>query len=107
MKLSEAIIEGCKHTRKCVHGYIECDKNGNIIAACTIGAAYLGATGYRIRIETHHLISNALQKLFPVLFIFPDDLREETLFKIISRMNDREDYTREQIAQWLIDERNL
>ena len=95
MKLSEAIRQGCEaYPHKCKHGYFQ---NGD--KACALGAAIASYVGRRP--DSPYDIA---EKILPGrMHIFRNPVTGETdsMYNIIIDLNDSEDWTREQIADWL------
>lgn len=113
MNLSEAIRQGCKSIpRKTTGKYFDAE-NGEYMA-CALGAAYftvVGLVDYRMNI-----ISDVLRAEFPILskeLEFNEvPVCYQGYFKymngntagiqtIIANLNDYQDWTREQIADWV------
>lgn len=93
MKLSEAILEGCKKRPTKVVGTYIVGSTG----ACALGAAVAA-------MPTSVLNTLDVTKIFPELnksMRDPISHRQASLFKIIVHLNDQVGWTREHIAQWV------
>lgn len=99
MKLSEAIREGAKRRPQTQNTFFS---NG---ASCALGAAYEHLEGFSALMYDSEDIEFELIVKFPVLEYAvqsPVDAEmEDSLFNIISDLNDVRNWTREQIADWV------
>lgn len=103
MKLSEAILEGCKTTKPSTSNFIYIAKNG-AVCACALGAALYVidpeiVEDYRAR-QRSNLPQSTINNLAMsrLVSFYPD---QEDLLVSVMNLNDSEQKTREEIADWL------
>ena len=98
MKLSEAILEGCKNT---IQGFGS-ESMYSSTFPCVLGAALLGVN-IQVGVKNgYFLLREQFKELkqlerHPILYI------NRTLISIIYDLNDRYRWSREKIADWLVD----
>ena len=109
MKLSEAIREGAKHYPQVFNGLVKRKANGEVLGHCALGSAYYAAKGCSPSRENVDYAYNELREDFPCLrtrVAPPSVLRAGfdgmlPLDSAIVDLNDTQEWTREQIADWL------
>lgn len=114
MKLSEAILEGCSLIPVQATGHYFSTEEDGTPSCCVLGAALIGKRDQIPLLvkesysggEMEEIITILLKEEFDVLsdvevYLCPICGRPFHLFGLCSHLNDREKWTREQIASWL------
>lgn len=114
--LSEAILRGCRVTapgkgRYFNYGPMREDGSHDIVAACALGAALVGAVGYEMVSQARLDATEELERRYPILkdgkLPHPGALGEPDYADyVITDLNDDNDgsaWSREDIAYWLAD----
>lgn len=103
MKLSEAIQEGAK-IRPQEYGRYYSPQGYPCTGSCALGAAHEAATGNISQTMYARMITQALLQSFPCLneaVEHPITGKTYGLDEVIVHLNDKAQWTREQIAEWL------
>lgn len=98
MKLSQAIRLGSKLTKQIQGDLYNKEVNGT----CALGAAWVAIKGININADINTYLF--LQEVFPILnysFFNPEESRVYDLQTIIFELNDRYEWTREEIADFV------
>lgn len=100
MKLSEAILEGCKVTKQWRGAYFSDDG----ACACALGAAAIGYCGNDINLAKEKIDMNIYDSLKWIQAQIPlDEIASHSLLNDIVGWNDVNEYSREEIAKMLAD----
>lgn len=100
MKLSEAMRKGCESTKSLKDSLFD----DNYSAACAIGAAYIGRFGDPRKFDGDWIMRfrEEFEKELMTIIEHPERSWEMDRVEIlIMLLNDMEDWTREEIADWL------
>lgn len=108
MKLSEAIREGAKAHPQTKGNYSVFSEDGECVGTCAIGAAYYGAFGEPLKTNMDELLTlrdATGVDVWCTMVEYPETSiaagRRGMMQSAIVALNDCEDWTREQIADWL------
>lgn len=100
MKLSQAMRKGTPETVKGTGSYYLGIQDGKVIA-CSMGAAWIGQHGVG---SIGQCSGNALEQEWPEMDQrYPDPISgtEKSLWNVIVILNDQEEWSNEQIAEYL------
>ena len=108
MKLSEAILKGCQTTKPLRGNYIiRLDKDIDVVWACSLGAAAIGA-GYNIGkydINDQTSVSDFIDENIDyeiAYFSCPECiLCHVSIFTLVTHLNDIHNWPRETIAEYI------
>jgi len=109
MRLSEAILKGAESTLPLKQALFQGIENDCVTHACVLGCAWMAyAWDHGTALDTLDIktapVLRRMASTWPEIyegFFNPTSGKRETLCTILIRLNDEEDWTREQIAAWV------